>query len=247
MVIPEKSANIAEQYQKVLEKIASTATRVGRSADEVKLVVVTKGHSIERIHQVIEAGALRLGENYAEEAVEKINQLQASLNVKKVEWHMIGHVQSRKAETVVRYFDFVHSLDSVKLAERYERYANQLNKNLPVLLEINVSGEESKFGFSAWEKTNWDPLQTDIEAILSKPHLRVCGLMTMAPYFDDAEKARPIFRRLVEFQIYLKRKFPEVDWKELSMGMSSDYEVAIEEGATIVRIGQAILGPRTKA
>ena len=240
----ENSTHIAEQYQKVLEKIAETAARVGRRANEVKLVVVTKGHTIEMIKQVIGAGAKRLGENYAEEAVEKINQLRDYSGVEKVEWHMIGHVQSRKAETVVQYFDFIHSLDSLKLAQRYERFADQFNKQLPVLLEMNVSGEESKFGFPAWDKSGWDKLLKDIEEIISKPHLTVCGLMTMAPYFENAEKTRPIFRRLVELRSYLKQVFPEIAWNELSMGMSSDFEVAIEEGATIVRIGQAILGPR---
>lgn len=244
MVTLDNKTHIAEQYQKVLEKIAETTARVGRRANEVKLVVVTKGHPVERIQQAIAAGAKRLGENYAEEAVEKINQLQNVSGFEKVEWHMIGHVQSRKAETVVQYFDYIHSLDSVKLAQRYERFADQLRKQLPVLLEMNVSGEESKFGFPAWDKKNWDQLLIDIEEIISKPHLIVCGLMTMAPYFEDTEITRPIFRRLVELQSYLKQQFPEVAWNELSMGMSSDFEVAIEEGATIVRIGQAILGPR---
>ncbi|MGB9639499.1 MAG: alanine racemase, partial [Anaerolineales bacterium] len=134
MVTLDNSTQIAEQYQKVLEKIAEATARVGRRANEVKLVVVTKGHPVEIIQQVIEAGAERLGENYAEEAVEKINQLKDFSGIEKVEWHMIGHVQSRKAETVVQYFDFIHSLDSVKLAQRYERFADQYHKRLAVLL-----------------------------------------------------------------------------------------------------------------
>ncbi len=234
---------ISEQYQSVLEKIAETAVKTGRIPDDIKLVVVTKGHEVNRIRQVIDAGAKRLGENYAEEGIGKINQLKEFSGI---EWHMIGHVQSRKAEMVVQNFDIIHSLDNLKIAERYEQFAGQWNKKIPVLLECNVSGEESKFGFSAWDSNNWDKLLYEIKEILNKPHLDVCGLMTMAPYFDEAEKARPIFQRLVEFQKFLKMNIPQNPWKELSMGMSSDYSIAIEEGATMVRIGQAILGPRNQ-
>ncbi|MGB9669060.1 MAG: YggS family pyridoxal phosphate-dependent enzyme [Anaerolineales bacterium] len=241
MAVLDETQQVAQQYKRILSIIAETAIRAGRKPEDVKLVVVTKGHDVNRIRQVVEAGATRLGENYAEEAVEKQREL---VGVPQLEWHMIGHIQSRKAELVVNHFDFIHSVDSLKLAQRLERFASELDKKIPLLLEFNVSGEETKFGFSASEKENWDNLLADIAAIAKLPHLHVCGLMTMAPYFEDVEKTRPVFRRLVELQNFFQKKMPDLDWHELSMGMSADFEVAIQEGATIVRIGQAILGPR---
>jgi pyridoxal phosphate enzyme (YggS family) len=188
------------------------------------------------------AGISKFGENYAEEAIDKIIGLGSAA----VEWHMIGHVQSRKAEKVAEYFSMLHSLDSLKLAARLDRSCRELNRRLPVLLEFNVSGEESKFGFQACDEHQWSDLETDIEKILNFSHIDVSGLMTMPPFFDDPEESRPYFRKLRQLQEYLARKFPQVHWKELSMGTSVDFMVAIQEGATYIRIGQAILGPRTE-
>jgi pyridoxal phosphate enzyme (YggS family) len=157
---------------------------------------------------------------------------------------MIGHVQSRKADIIARNFSLLHSLDSSKLADRLERICSELDRILPVLLEFNVSGEESKFGFSAWEENRWSGLKPDIEKILSFPHLHVNGLMTMPPLFEDPERTRPYFQRLRRLQNFLANQFPKVQWQELSMGTSADFIAAIQEGATFVRIGKAILGPR---
>jgi PLP dependent protein len=159
---------------------------------------------------------------------------------------MIGHVQSRKARMVAANFNMVHSIDSAKLAGRLNQYSFDLDRRLPVLLEFNVSGEESKFGFSAWEQRQWKNLTPEIEKILTFSNLDVRGLMTMPPFFDDPEFTRPYFQRLRQLQEFLARLYPQVIWKDLSMGTSVDYIAAIQEGATFIRIGQAILGPRTK-
>lgn len=161
-----------------------------------------------------------------------------------VQWHIIGHVQSRKVRMVCEHFDYLHSLDSLNLAHRLDHQCAELKRVLPVLLEFNVSGEESKSGWPAWDEPLWTKLMVDIQSIVEFPHLRVEGIMTMPPYFDNPEHARPFFKRMRKLQEFLARKFPQMGWQELSMGMSGDYEVAVQEGATWVRIGQAILGPR---
>ena len=232
---------IASNYQEVLRRIAEVASKAGRDPDHISLVVVTKGHAITKITDVIEAGATRLGENYLEEALEKIQALSA---YDQVEWHMIGHVQSRKAKQVCEQFAWVHSVDRLKVATRLNAFAAEMGRTLPVLLECNVSGEASKFGWNAWEETDWLARSKEFAEILRLENLRVRGLMMMAPYFEEAEMARPFFRKLRKFQSYLRGKLTEVDWGELSMGMSGDYQVAIQEGATILRIGTAIMGPR---
>jgi pyridoxal phosphate enzyme (YggS family) len=235
------SSAIRENYEKILERIERAASSAGRGADEVRLVVVTKGQPLEKIQAVIEAGARRLGENYAEEGAEKIQALNV---IEGLEWHMIGHVQTRKARLVCEHFAWVHSLDSLKLAERLDRFAGEFKRQLPVLIECNVSGEESKFGYPAWQEERWDELGQAISAIMQFKYLQVRGLMAMAPYSIDPEAARPYFKRARRLRDALAVQFPASDWSDLSMGMSGDFETAIEEGATIVRIGEAILGPR---
>jgi len=235
------ASTILENYEIVLEKIHHAAQSVGRTASDVRLVVVTKGQPLERIQTVIAAGARRLGENYADEGVEKIRAISGSASI---EWHMIGHVQSRKARLVCAHFDWMHSLDNLKLAERLDRFSGELGRKLPVLIECNVSGEESKFGYPAWQEGAWDDLARSIAPLLNFSNLQVQGLMTMAPYADDPEAARPYFRRLRRLRDELSTRFPALNWSELSMGVSGDFETAVQEGATIVRIGEAILGPR---
>jgi len=232
---------IRVNYQHVLAQIAEAARRAGREASEVKLIVVTKGHPLEVVQEAIAAGARRFGENYAEEGAAKIAALKRK---SKLEWHMIGHVQSRKARLICERFNYLHSLDSLKLAERLNRFAADFGKRLPVLLECNMSGEASKFGWQAWDEDNWGLLEGEFARILELPHLEVRGLMTMAPFFFESEPARPYFRNLRRLRDQLARRFPSGSWDELSMGMSGDYEVAIQEGATLVRIGTAILGAR---
>src|SRR4030042_5038547 len=157
---------------------------------------------------------------------------------------MIGHVQSRKAEDVCIYFQYLHSLDSVKLAQRLSRFALSMDRILPVWLEFNVSGEESKSGWNISEEENWAKLIPEIETFFALPKLDLLGLMTIPPYSENPEASRSYYRKLREFQKFIKNHFQLSGFKELSMGMSSDFEIAIQEGSTCVRIGQAILGPR---
>jgi pyridoxal phosphate enzyme (YggS family) len=231
---------IHERYRQVLEQAAEAAARAGRDPGGVRVIVVTKGQPLDVVHAAIGAGIRLLGENYAEEAAEKI----AGLPESEVEWHMIGHVQSRKADLVARHFTMMHSLDSLRLAVRLDRLCGSLGRTLPTLLEFNVGGEASKYGFPAWNEAAWPELLPDLEAIFRLPNLRVRGSMTMPPFFDDPEQTRPYFSLLARLQRWLQRSFPEAALDELSMGTSADFAAAVAEGATYVRIGQAILGPR---
>ncbi len=233
--------SIRTRYQRIQEEIKQAALGVGRDPDAVKLLVVTKKQPLSVIEAALAAGIELFGENYPEEAVSK----QQALGEKnKVEWHMIGHVQSRKARLVAEHFALLHSLDSLKLARRLDRFSAEIGRKLPVLLEFNLGGEESKFGWRASGKSRWEELLPDVNAILALEHLRVQGLMTMPPFFQDAELARPYFRQLRELRDYFSLQYPQVKWEQLSMGTSGDFRVAVEEGATYVRIGQAILGAR---
>jgi pyridoxal phosphate enzyme (YggS family) len=229
---------IRERYQRVLGQIAEAGSRSGRAP--ARLVVVTKSQPLEVVRAAVEAGVSLLGENYAEEAVEKITALRQFA----VEWHMIGHVQSRKAGLVAAHFNMLHSLDSLKLAARLDRSCAEAGRTLPALIEVNVSGEESKFGFPAWDEASWPDLASVLAGLEQFPRLRVQGLMTMPPYFEDPERTRPYFRRMRRLQEYLAGRLPRFGWTELSMGTSADFMAAVEEGATLVRVGQAILGPR---
>lgn len=233
--------SIRERYLAALDAIASAAKKSGRSPEAVKLVVVTKAQPVEVARAVIEAGARILGENYAEEGVTKIQSLQ---NLSAVEWHMIGHVQSRKAPLVAGHFNYLHSLDSLKLAEKLDRSCGEAGRVLPVLLEFNVGGEQSKGGWEASDETRWGELPGEISGIFTLPNLRVHGLMSMPPLGETAEFSRPYFQKLRRLRDFLAGHFPQADLSELSIGTSSDYEVAVEEGATFVRIGTAIVGPR---
>lgn len=241
MITQNPLAFIKQNYLQVIDRIHETALRVGRDPAEVRLVVVTKTHPLEYVEAVVAAGATYLGENYVEEAIPKILGLTSSHLVK---WHMVGHVQSRKAALVCQYFHYMHSLDSLKLAARLSRFAGERGFRFPVLIECNLGGEVTKYGFPIWEEESWDALLPEIRQVVELPNLEVCGLMGMAPFFPEAESARPFFRRLRRFQDYLRKHIQDVDWRELSMGMSGDFEVAIEEGSTWVRIGTRIFGPR---
>lgn len=233
-------ARIRDRYLQTLDQIAAAARSVGRQPEDVRLVVVTKAQPLSVVQAAIQAGVTILGENYPEEAAAKIQSLPGAA----VAWHMIGHVQSRKADLVANHFAMLHSLDSLKLANRLERFCMQMGRKLPVLLEFNVGGEESKFGWDAGDEAQWQACLPDIEAILALPHLEVRGLMSMPPLAEDPEASRPYFRLLRRLRDFLARHFPAVSWDELSMGTSADYTVAIQEGATLVRIGTAIVGPR---
>lgn len=233
--------SIRSRHQAIRAQIDAAALRVKRDPASVRLVVVTKTHPVETVRAAIQAGIRDFGENYAEEAVEKIRALG---QVEGLCWHMIGHVQSRKADLVAAHFDFMHSLDSLKLANRLERFAAQAGRTLPVLLECNVGGEASKFGYAASTPQDLDFLSREIEQISQLPHLQIRGLMTMPPLYNDPQQTRPFFARLRELRDFLTVRFPAIAWDELSMGTSADFATAVEEGATIVRVGTAILGAR---
>lgn len=232
---------IGQNYQRILGRIASAAQSVDREPSEICLVVVTKGHYLEKVKAVVAAGAKILGENYVEEALPKMEAFNEGAEI---EWHMIGHIQSRKAPKVCENFSYVHSLDSGKLARRLDHFAGEIGRKIPVLLECNVSGEETKFGWQAFQEECWHELLPRFGQILELPNIEVCGLMTMAPLLDNPEGTRPYFSRLFRLRNYLRENTEYGNWTELSMGMSADFEVAIQEGATIVRIGTAIMGER---
>jgi pyridoxal phosphate enzyme (YggS family) len=232
---------VSENFERVLGKIETAAHSSGRDAEQIRLIVVTKGHSIDRVRGAISAGARLLGENYVQEALPKISTLNDEFDL---EWHMIGHIQSRKARLVSENFDWIHTIDSLRLAKRLDRFAGEIGKRLPVLLEFNMSGEDTKYGWMAWNNLEWDGLADEFAPIFELANLDVQGVMTMAPYFTEPERSRAHFIRLRKLNEFFASRYPESSWKELSMGMSSDFEVAIQEGATIVRIGTAILGER---
>ncbi len=232
---------IRRNLETIQEQVQRTAASVRRDPTTIRLVVVSKRQPVEVMINAARAGVTLFGENYAEEAQTKQPALAAFAAV---QWHMIGHIQSRKARIVADCFDAVHSLDSLELAQRLDRILEEKGTNLPVLLEMNVSSEESKSGWPAWDEGQWQNLLPDVEGILACRHLHVRGLMTMPPLFDDPRSVRPFFTRLAHLRDFLAARFPAGDWQDLSMGTSADYQIGIQEGATFIRVGQAILGPR---
>ncbi len=235
------TSQIGHNLERVQAQIERAAIAAGRATSEVRLVVVTKAQPLAKIHAAYAAGARLFGENYPEETRAKI---ESTRDLPGIEWHMIGHLQSRKARIVSAGFAMLHSLDSLILAQKLERQLAELARVLPVLIEVNVSGEETKGGYPAWDQADWPKLLPEVESILALPHLQVRGLMTMPPYLEDPEAVRPYFIRARKLREYLCRQFPAAAWDELSMGTSVDYPVAIQEGATYVRVGTAIVGPR---
>jgi pyridoxal phosphate enzyme (YggS family) len=215
---------IAERIALVRDRVARAAERAGRSPAEVTIVAVSKTFPTQAIEEAAAAGIVHIGENRVQEAAAKIT----SLRHLPVTWHMLGHLQTNKAKTALELFDIIQSVDSLRLAEALSR---RTERAIPVLLEVNVAGEASKFGLSPQ-----DVPQT-AEAVARLSHLDLRGLMTIAPWVTDPEEVRPVFREL-------RRLRDALGLAELSMGMTDDFEVAIEEGATIVRIGRAIFGER---
>ena len=235
-------STIRENLLRVRERIEKAARRVGRDPGEIKLVAVSKTVEPARIKEAIEAGASILGENYVQEAQKKIEEIGQPAWTERfgegrpVSWHFIGHLQSNKSKYAVRLFDTIHSLDSIPLAEELNRRAEQVDRKIRVLIEVNLSREETKFG------TDEEKILNLAKRILQLDHLSLGGLMTMPPYFDSPEMSRPYYVKLREVKEKLvKEGIPVTD---LSMGMSNDFEIAIEEGATYVRVGTAIFGPR---
>jgi pyridoxal phosphate enzyme (YggS family) len=245
-----RQGNIDMRLARLYERIAAAAQRAGRAPTEVTLIAVTKTHSPQIVAAAYHAGLRDFGENRVEEASAKIPQVRELIPLPEhPRWHMVGHLQRRKARLAVAFFDMIHSVDSLRLAQRINRFAEERGTVIRVLLEVNVSGETSKYGFympAAADQQAQTSFCADVEQILALPHIQPCGLMTMAPIVTDPEQARPVFRVLRELQHDLSQRFPAADWRELSMGMTDDFEVAIEEGATMVRIGRAIFGSRRK-
>lgn len=245
--MPSAESHIRDRVDVVRNEIAAACQRAGRSPEDVTLVAVSKQHSVAEIVEVIDAGVLHLGENRLDEALRKISEV-AALTDKPVQWHMIGQVQERKARHVLSGFVLLHSLDSVALAQRLNRFLVSRESTLDVLLEINVSGEASKSG---WAASNWQgsaeqrrALWDDVAQVMALPGIAIRGLMTMAPIVSDPEETRPVFAGLRTLRDALAEDFPAAEWSMLSMGMTDDYPVAIEEGATMVRVGRAIFGSR---
>ena len=226
-------SEIKENLIKVMERIEKAAQRVGRDPKEIKLVAVSKTVEAARVKEAIEAGVSILGENYVQEAQKKIEEIG-----RPVAWHFIGHLQSNKAKYAGRLFDMIHSIDSLTLAEELNRRAEQVGQVAKVMIEVNISGEATKFG------TDEEKVFSIVRGILNLSHLSLEGLMTMPPYFDLPEMSRPYY---IQLRALKERMVKEgILLKELSMGMSNDFEIAIEEGATYVRVGTAIFGERKK-
>jgi PLP dependent protein len=240
-MIDELAGLIGQRLDQIKKRIVRAALSCSRSPDDITLVVVSKAQPVEVIEAAISVGIRLFGENYPEETLVKIKGLQ---DLPEIEWHMIGHLQSRKARIVAEYFKMLHSLDSFQLAEKLDRLLAESDKKLPCLLEFNVGEEVSKFGWPAWDENRWKDLLPEISRILTLEHLQISGLMTMPPLMEEVEGARPFFRKLRKLSEYLSESFPGVNFSNLSMGTSADFEIAIEEGANIIRVGQAILGSR---
>jgi pyridoxal phosphate enzyme (YggS family) len=228
------SEEISERLARVRERIARAAERAGRPAEDVTLIAVTKTFDPATIQKAVDAGARELGENRVQEAIGKVGQISGN-----VRWHLIGHLQSNKARHAVETFAVIHTIDSVEIVERLERIARDLNRRPQVMLQVDFAHEPTKSGADENE------LPSIIETLDSAQYLEFRGLMVLPPFYDSPEQTRPYFRRLRELLEKLNSNRP-ADRKltELSMGMSHDFEVAIEEGATMVRVGTAIFGKR---
>jgi pyridoxal phosphate enzyme (YggS family) len=226
---------LRDQLRQVKNRIDTAAGGCGRDPETIRLVAVSKTVAAEQVREAIEAGVTILGENYVQEAREKIQQLVSY----PVSWHYIGHLQTNKAKYAVKLFDLIHSVDSLKLAKELDKQAKKNDKIQPILIQVNVAEQISKSGVSVEHATQL------IKDIGHLPNLAVKGLMTMPPFFNAPEKVRPYFKELRQLRDQIRREsIPHVSMDELSMGMTGDFEVAIQEGATLVRIGTAIFGER---
>jgi len=227
-------STVAANIARVRNAIADAASRSGRAASDVRLMAVTKTVDDERIMEAIAAGVDMIGESYVQEAKRKIEKMG-----RRLEWHMIGYLQSNKAKYAVRLFDMIHSVDRIELARELDRRAKAVGNVMKILIEVNISGEGTKSGVPYKDAMQ---LITDVASL---DNLSVQGLMTMPPWFDDPEDARPYFVALRELRDrVIDENLNRIEMRELSMGMSGDYEVAVEEGATIVRVGRTIFGER---
>ena len=226
--------SIAENLARVREQIAGAAAKVGRMADEIELVAISKTHAADKVREAIDAGQTLFGESRVQEARAKIPELPSNLR-----WHFVGHLQKNKIRHALPLFEMIHSADSLGLAQEINRIAEEEGMHPRVLLEVNVAGEGSKFGFSP------DKLRDEMEELLALPRLSILGLMTIPPFAEEPEASRKYFVQLRELRDRLQTEF-RVDLAQLSMGMTQDFPVAVAEGATLVRVGTAIFGERSK-
>src|SRR5213592_5249300 len=226
--------DIAENVACVREQIAQAAAKARRAVDEIELVAITKTHPAEKVREAIEAGQTLFGESRVQEARAKIRGLPSNLH-----WHFVGHLQKNKIRHALPLFEMIQSVDSLGLAQEMNRIAEEDGMHPTVLLEVNVAGEGSKFGFSPQK------LREQMEELLALPRLSIEGLMTIQPLADEAEASRRYFVQLRELRECLQTEF-HVDLPQLSMGMTQDFPIAVEEGATLVRVGTAIFGERSK-
>ncbi len=226
---------MADAIDSIETRISAAAQRAGRERSSIELIAVSKTHPLEAIREARDCGLRLFGENKVQEARAKIPDAPSDLR-----WHLIGHLQSNKIRHALPLFEMIHSVDSLELATQIDRIAMELGLFPKVLLEVNVAGESSKFGFQS------DKLLTQMEALIALPRLQIDGLMTIAPYAEDAEASRPFFQQLRQLRDRLASE-QSIPLAHLSMGMSGDFEVAIEEGATLIRVGNAIFGVRSYA
>jgi PLP dependent protein len=226
--------SIAENLDRIREQIVTAATKSGRSADNVELVAITKTHPAEKVRDAIEAGQILFGESRVQEARTKIPELPSNIR-----WHFVGHLQKNKIRHALPLFEMIHSVDSLALGQDMNRIAQEEGSSPRVLLEVNVAGEGSKFGFAR------DKLHEHLDALLALPRLSIEGLMCVPPIAEEAERSRKYFVQLRELRDSLEKDL-NIKLPQLSMGMTQDFNVAIEEGATLVRVGTAIFGQRAK-
>ena len=226
--------SIAENLARVREQIAQAAAKAGRSIEDVELVAISKTHDAERVRKAIDAGQTLFGESRVQEARVKIPELPSNLR-----WHFVGHLQKNKIRQALPLFELIHGIDSLALAQDMNRIAEDEGMHPRVLLEVNVAGEGSKFGFTP------EKLREEMESLLALPRLSILGLMTIPPIAEETEASRRFFVELRGLRDRLQTEF-RVDLAQLSMGMTQDYPVAVEEGATLVRVGTAIFGERSK-
>ncbi|HEY2625149.1 MAG TPA: YggS family pyridoxal phosphate-dependent enzyme [Candidatus Udaeobacter sp.] len=228
-------SSVAENLERVREQVAQAAVKAGRGVDEIELVAITKTHAAERVREAIEGGQILFGESRVQEARVKIPKLPSNLR-----WHYVGHLQKNKIRHALPLFELIHSVDSLSLAQEINRIAEEEGMHPRVLLEVNVAGEGSKFGFRP------DKLRQDMEALLALPRLSIEGLMTIPPLANEAEASREYFVDLRELRDRLETEF-QMKLPHLSMGMTNDFSVAVEEGATLARVGTAIFGERSRS
>jgi len=227
-------STVKANIERIRSAIAGAALRAGRKVSDVRLMAVTKTVDDGRIMEAIEAGVDIIGESYVQEAKRKIEKMGRN-----IDWHLIGHLQSNKAKYAVKLFDMIHSVGRMDLAVELDRRAGAADLAMKILIEVNISGEKTKSGVP------YDDAMQLVKEISSLDNLSIQGLMTMAPWFDNPEDARPYFAALRELKDrIIDENIDRVEMRELSMGMSGDYEVAVEEGATIVRVGRSIFGER---